>query len=77
MKSNDITLQDLREYLENIFYNTVKSKKDTSIMFTGKPGLILYLETLKNRPLTQEEKDNIEPGVYRISSVLPYIVKVQ
>lgn len=34
--------------------------------WTGRGGAIMFHETLLGRPLTQEEKNQIEPGMYKL-----------
>lgn len=36
--------------------------------WTGRGGAIMFHETLLGRPLTQEEKNQIEPGTYQLGS---------
>lgn len=64
-------VNSLKSYLEDVWEEASQenhNQKRDSIICTGKGGVILVKESLFDRPLTQEEKDSIENGLYEIDS---------
>ena len=58
-----MNIEEIRKCLEETWNS--KAKRSPTLA-TGKGGVISFLENLHERPLTQEEKDNIEDGMYTI-----------
>ena len=61
------TLEEIHQIVENAWQDLPKPERDIEIM-TGKGGAILAYQWLLGRDLTQEEKDSLPIGAYRMST---------
>jgi len=64
MKKSDLSFEEVKKMIEECWESI--PQKRSPVLWTGKGGVILYYETLGGRKLTQEEKDKIEDGIYKI-----------
>lgn len=60
------SLQMFTDYLSKIWENEIKKNPiPLTEIFTQKGGAIMFLEKVKGRELTQEEKDSLPDGWYK------------
>ena len=62
-----MTLEKFIEEMGHLWKDKIKDTRDTTV-WTGRGGAINYLEMLKGRPLTPQERRDVKDGMYEISS---------